>query len=610
MIGNPTYEELEQRVQQLEKAEFERKIAVKALEESKKKLRNYSNQTEQLSLAAVSMLSMKDEQKIFDNISKAIVEHSDFQRVIISLFKEETPYRDIIGFAGLDDEIVDKLREIEMPSSWYDGVFKQGEKIGRLSYYIPHNIKEILNQKAVIYGKGAIPASNNSWHPEDNLFVKMINEKGELIGVFSVDESKSGLKPLDETVRPLEIFAILISQIIILNQARKKQKKLQLQLNHAQKMEAIGTLAGGVAHDLNNVLSAQVGYPDLLLMDLPEDSPLTEPILMIKESGLKAAAIVQDLLTMARRGVIVEDIINLNQVVDTFFNSPQYERIKMFNPDVIIKSNLDTDLLNIMGSTVHLFKILMNLLHNAAEAMPHGGDIIISTKGEYIDRQLKGGDPVKEGDYAILSVSDTGIGIDPKDIERIFEPFFTKKVMGRSGTGLGMAVVWGTVKDHKGYIDVQSTKDQGTTFTLYFPVVREEIEEKKKALPMEKYMGRGESLLIVDDVETQRNIASDMLVKLGYSVVSAASGEQAVDYIKENSADLIILDMIMGLGIDGCETYKQILKIYPEQKAVITSGFSETARVKEAQSLGAGEYIKKPYTFEKIGLAVKRELER
>ena len=605
-----TYEELEQRVRQLEKAELERKIAVDALQESKKKLLNYANQTEQLSLAAVSMLSMRDEQKIFDNISKAIVEHSDFRRVIISLFKDKAPYRDIIGFGGLDNKTIDGLRKIDMPGSLYDEVFKQGEKIGRLSYYVPHNMKQILKQEATIYGKSSTPVSKNFWHHEDNLFVKMINQKGGLIGVFSVDESKSGLKPSDETVRPLEIFASLISQIIILNKTHKEQKKLELQLNHAQKMEAIGTLAGGVAHDLNNVLSAQVGYPDLILMNLPEDSPLKEPILRIQESGQKAAAIVQDLLTMARRGVIVTDVINLNQIVGTYLNSLECKKLKLFNSNVIIKSNLDADLLNVTGSIVHLFKVIMNLVNNAAEAMPRGGNITISTQNRYIDKPLKGYDSIKEGDYAILKVSDAGTGIALKDIERIFEPFYTKKVMGRSGTGLGMAVVWGTVKDHKGYIDVQTSPNKGTIFTLYFPVTRKEIEEQKKALPMEEYMGQGESILIVDDVEGQREIASGMLEKLGYLVTSVASGEQAVDYMKENSADLIILDMIMDPGIDGCETYKQILKLYPEQKAIITSGFSETDRVKEAQILGAGEYIKKPYAFEKLGFAVKKELEK
>ena len=181
--------------------------------------------------------------------------------------------------------------------------------------------------------------------------------------------------------------------------------------------------------------------------------------------------------------------------------------------------------------------------------------------------------------------------------------------MGRSGTGLGMAVVWGTVKDHNGYIDVQSIEGKGTTFTLYFPITRRETRRNERALPIEEYMGKGESILIVDDIEDQREIASRILKKLGYSVASALSGEEALDYMKDNSADLLVLDMIMDPGIDGLETYKRILDLHPNQKAIIASGFSATERVKEVQRIGAGAYIKKPYTLEKIGVAVKTELE-
>ncbi|MCX5895669.1 MAG: PAS domain S-box protein [Proteobacteria bacterium] len=387
-----------------------------------------------------------------------------------------------------------------------------------------------------------------------------------------------------------------------------EHKKMEEQIRQAQKMEAIGTLAGGVAHDLNNILSAMISYPELLLLNLPEDSSLRKPLLSIKESGEKAAAIVNDMLTLARRGVHIAEVANLNVMLTDYVNTPHYEKLKYFHSKVEFEINLAPDLLNTMGSPVHLSKTVMNLISNAAESMPEGGKVTVSTENSYLDKPLKGCDKIKEGDYVVLTVKDSGIGISKEDLSRIFEPFYTKKVMGRSGTGLGLSVVWGTVQDHNGYIEVDSTPAKGTTFKLYFPATRKQLAAQKEFIPIENYSGNGETVLVVDDIESQREIASSILTKLNYQVETVSSGEDAIEYLKSKSADLIILDMIMEPGIDGLETYKRILKISPRQKAIIASGFSATDRVKEAQRLGAGSYIKKPYMLEKIGMAVKTEL--
>jgi len=399
------------------------------------------------------------------------------------------------------------------------------------------------------------------------------------------------------------------SVIVILNDVSER-KRMESQLRRAQKMEAIGTLAGGVAHDLNNILSGLVSYPDLLLMDIAQDNPLREPLITIQKSGEKAAAIVQDLLTLARRGVAATEVVNLNDIISEYLKSPEYKKMKSFHPGVQVEADLAVDLLNIMGSPVHLLKTVMNLVSNAAEAITAGGKILISTENQYVDRPVRGYDEVKEGDYITITVSDNGLGISSKDMERIFEPFYTKKVMGRSGTGLGMAVVWGTIKDHKGYIDIQSTEGQGTTVILYFPVTRKAATIGKTQFFLEYSVGRGESILVVDDVQDQREIASGMLKKLGYFATSVSSGEEAIEYLQGNSADLLVLDMIMDPGIDGLETYEKILKLHPGQKAVIASGFSETDRVKAAQRLGAGVYVKKPYLLGKLGTAVRTELDK
>ena len=388
-----------------------------------------------------------------------------------------------------------------------------------------------------------------------------------------------------------------------------EQNKLESQLQRAQKMEALGTLAGGVAHDLNNILSGLVSYPELILLDLEKESPLREPILTIKKSGEKAATIVQDLLTLARRGVASTEILNFNEIVADYLDSHECHQLLKYHPHVHIEDTLEDNILNINGSAVHLHKTVMNLVSNAAEAMHNPGKITLTTKNRYIDRPIRGYDDVAEGDYVVLKVSDSGIGISAEDIEKIFEPFYTKKVMGRSGTGLGMAVVWGTVKDHKGYIDIQSIEKEGTTFTLYFPVSRQKSTRKNTPLSLEDYSGKGETIMVVDDIPEQRKIASKMLEKLGYCVTSVSSGEDAIEHLKTNSADIIVLDMIMDPGIDGLETYRSIIELHPRQKAIIASGYAETNRVKEAQELGAGPYIKKPYILEKVGLAIRTELD-
>lgn len=392
--------------------------------------------------------------------------------------------------------------------------------------------------------------------------------------------------------------------------AEEEKVKLESQLQQAQKMEVMGTLAGGVAHDLNNVLSGIVAYPDLLLMKLPGKSPLRKFILAMQDSAEKAAAIVQDLLTLARRSVATYERVNLNAVVSEYLESPEYMKMKSFYSDVEVKTNLKTDLPGILGSPVHLSKTVMNLISNAAEAITDKGKILIATENRYISNSTSDCENVKEGEYVALTVTDTGTGMTSEDRKRIFEPFYTKKKMGKSGTGIGMAVAWGTVRDHKGYIDVQSTIGKGTTFTLYFPVTRQKGSEDQVNLTVEDYMGAGESILVVDDLEAQRELAVAILTKLSYSVTAVSSGKEAVEYLKDHTVDLLLLDMIMDPGIDGFETYKRILETHPRQKAIITSGFSETDRATETLRLGAGQYVIKPYTLEKIGTAVRDELGR
>jgi two-component system cell cycle sensor histidine kinase/response regulator CckA len=385
-------------------------------------------------------------------------------------------------------------------------------------------------------------------------------------------------------------------------------KRLEEQLQRAQKMEALGTLAGGVAHDLNNILSGIISMPELLLMDLPADSPMRRSLTIIQEAGENAAAVVQDLLTLARRGVPSYECVNVNQLIRRCLDSPDIAGLLRHHSKIALTTHLQPDLLNIYGSSIHIFKTVSNLVINAVEAMPDGGRLEIATVNRYVDGDVAGFDTVEEGEYVVLSVSDTGVGIAENDQSKIFEPFYTKKVMGWSGSGLGMAVVWGAVKDHGGYIDLQSSEGEGARFDLFFPATRDQAQHNEKTEPLSQFMGNGEFIVVIDDMPAQRDIATQILDRLGYRSSPFSSGEEAIEFLRGNTADLIILDMILDPGMDGYETYRQICRIRPGQKAIIASGYSETERVKKTLALGAGKYIKKPYTLAAIGEAVKAVL--
>lgn len=375
-----------------------------------------------------------------------------------------------------------------------------------------------------------------------------------------------------------------------------------------KKMESLGLMAGGVAHDLNNVLSGIVSYPDLILFRLPEGSELRKPIETMKNAGQQAADIVQDMLTVARGVAISKKVLNMNDIINEYAKSPEFGKLVQYHPSVTIKIDTDPHLLNMRGSSIHIRKAIMNLISNATEAIRDSGHVVVSTMNCYVDRPLKGYDNINTGEYAVLTVRDNGPGISSDDLQRIFEPFFTKKVMGRSGTGLGLTVVWNVVQDHEGYIDVQSD-EKGSQFTLYFQATRELSAKEKLSIPLENLYGHGQTILVVDDVKSQREILCSMLETLQYEVKAVAGGEEAVECLQKNSVDLLLIDMIMDPGIDGLETYRRVKNIHERQKAIIVSGFAETERVKETLNLGASRFVKKPLVLEELGLAVKETLD-
>jgi signal transduction histidine kinase len=269
---------------------------------------------------------------------------------------------------------------------------------------------------------------------------------------------------------------------------------VQASLRRAEKLEAIGVLAGSVAHDLNNILSGILSYPELILLERPCDSPLRTPLLTIQKCGQRAAAVVQDLLTLVRNGNINLEVTNLNDTISNFLTSPEFKKIEQEYPGTHIQIQLQPDLLRIQGSPVHLTKAIMNLILNAMEAMDTGGRLLILTQNIVFTEPSGHYESIDAGEYVAVTITDNGNGIPTNTLDRIFEPFYTKKVMGRSGTGLGLPIVWGTVKDHGGFVDVSSQEGKGTVFTLYFPATTQEVLNKVSNIIMSDYIGHGESI--------------------------------------------------------------------------------------------------------------------
>lgn len=444
-------------------------------------------------------------------------------------------------------------------------------------------------------------------------FARKIIDNISVFSRFFNKASTDAIRIEDESVHFSEFKTLARSANKMIeerNKAEKSLEQLQEKLTRSKKMEALGVLAGGVAHDLNNLLSGVVGYPDLILTTLPADSPYRKYIVAIQESGKKMASIVQDLLTLARRSVLQKVSIRLNDIIDNYLQSPEYQKLLQDNPEIQLKTDLQQNLLPINGSHAHLQAAMMNLIANAAEAQPNGGVIHITSQNICIERKEKDRHDLEPGDYVLISVRDEGMGISENDLERIFEPFFTTKHMGKkSGTGLGMAVVWGTVKDHDGHINVTTEKNLGTTFDLYFPASRDIDLSFKECSDIEDIRGNGETVLVVDDLQEQRDLAQAILHELGYRVTTVSSGEKALEFLAENKVDIVLLDMLMDPGLDGLETFKRILKINTNQKAIIASGYAETDRVKAAKMIGVGQYVKKPYTILSIGQAIRQELQ-
>ncbi len=380
-----------------------------------------------------------------------------------------------------------------------------------------------------------------------------------------------------------------------------ESKRLEAQFQQAQRLEAIGTLAGGIAHDFNNLLMGIQGNVSLMLLHMDSTHQYYERLKNVEKQVESGARLTSHLLGYARKGKYVVKPVDLNQLVEEIC-----ETFSRTRKQITIRRELADDPFPIEADSGQIEQVVLNLLVNAADAMPGRGDLFLQTMNvTHKDMTGKLYKP-KRGDYVVLTVTDTGMGMDKETMERIFDPFFTTKDMGR-GTGLGLASVYGIVKGHGGYIDVESKKGQGTTFSIYLPASEKEVHKAVKTAG-EVIEGTG-TVLLVDDEQVILEVGQDLLEAIGYRVLIARDGNEAIEVYKKNrdEIEIVVLDMVMP-GMGGGEAYDRIKGINPDIKILLSSGFSIDGEATEILERGCDGFIQKPFNIKEFSQAIRKVL--
>jgi two-component system, cell cycle sensor histidine kinase and response regulator CckA len=397
-----------------------------------------------------------------------------------------------------------------------------------------------------------------------------------------------------------------ISDISERVRAEEVRKTLEAQLQQSQKMEAVGRLAGGIAHDFNNILAAIVGYTELTMMHLDASSPVIRNLECILEGSEKAATMIRSLLAFSRTQALEMKPENLNELVVVV----QKFLVRIIREDIRITTRLSDNNLHVMADRGQIDQILLNLVANARDAMPEGGRIVISTSRVDLDeefvRHYGFGRP---GAFALISVADTGIGMDEALTKRIFEPFFSTKDMGK-GTGLGLSIVYGIVNQHNGFIDVYSESGQGSEFRIYLPLIESIAESSERPVPSYS-VGGSETILVAEDNETVRRLLVNILSSFGYKVIEASDGEEAVEKFIQNKdrIDLCFLDMIMP-KVGGKEAFDEIKKIRPDAKRLFTSGYNAEMLNRKGLCDNDQDFVIKPFNISNLLRKVRNTLDR
>lgn len=385
--------------------------------------------------------------------------------------------------------------------------------------------------------------------------------------------------------------------IVILNDVTER-KWIEAHLLQAQKIEAIGTLAGGIAHDFNNLFMVVQGNISLMLLDINPSHPHYEMLRSIENKVQSGSKLTSQLLGYARKGRYEIKAVQLNQLVEEISNT--FGRTRK---DISIHRELAKDLFPIEVDQEQIEQVLMNLFVNAGDAMTRGGDLFLKTTNVRGEEIVSKPYDLKPGDYVLLSITDTGIGMDSKTLERVFEPFFTTKELGR-GTGLGLASVYGIIKGHNGHIDVESKKGNGTTFKIYLPASGRKVQKTVKTA--DSLMEGTKTILLVDDEEMVLNVGRRFLKVTGYRVLTARDGREAIEVYEKykDSIDLVLLDIVMP-NMKGGEVFDRLKEINPEIKVLLVSGYSIDGEATKILERGCNGFIQKPFDMKQLSEAIR-----
>ena len=384
-----------------------------------------------------------------------------------------------------------------------------------------------------------------------------------------------------------------------------KRQNLEAQIRQAQKMESIGTMAGGIAHDFNNLLGGMLGYASIIKMKLKPTDTIYKYVDLIEKAGERAATLTGQLLAFSRKGKYEIVPVNINDSIHNVLDMIK----RTTNKNIEISCSMADNIPRIAGDPTQIEQTIMNICINAIDAMPNGGKLQIETESICLDNAFSAIHPgAKPGNYIHITISDTGHGMDKETIPRIFEPFFTTKDKDK-GTGLGMSMVYGIVKNHGGYINVYSEPDKGALFNIYFPLLTKALAEKEAKILTESAERGQETILVIDDEEIIRTMFQDLLETLGYTVLLATDGEDGLKIYQDrrDEINLVIIDMIMP-KMDGKETYLELKKINPDIKTILASGFSEDAVVQEILYAGINAFIHKPFTATELSKKIREVL--